>query len=115
MAQQPERKAIEELQNIIRCPKDFICYASKFNILGKAEEVGMKSFLKCLEGNGKDCPFSLGFAGAYYCHCLIRVYIAKTLGKWNLAAFFSLPVSTIFPENCAQISLYSLAILSLIM
>jgi hypothetical protein len=74
-------KKIEELLGQIKCPKDFICYKSGFKDLCKAEDVGMKSFLKCLEENPRDCLFSRGYAESHYCTCPLRIYIAKKEGK----------------------------------
>ena len=74
-------KKIKELIGQIKCPKDFICYKSGFENLCKAEDVGMKSFLKCLEENPRDCLFSRGYAESYYCTCPLRLYIAKKEGK----------------------------------
>jgi len=44
----------------MKCPKDFVCYKSGFKTLCKAEDVGMQSYLRCLEKNPSDCIFALG-------------------------------------------------------
>ena len=74
---EPLRKLIGEL----KCPKGFTCYTSGFNILCKAKDVGMESFLECLEDDPKACVFSIGYGASYYCKCPLRVYIAKILCK----------------------------------
>ncbi len=71
------KKELEELIAQTKCPKDFICYRSGLRELCKAEDVGMKSYLRCLEENPRDCLFSLGYAESYYCTCALRLHIAK--------------------------------------
>ena len=75
----------EEIEKIIaqmQCPKDFQCYKSGFETLCKAEDVGMESYLACLEEHPLECKFSVGFFGdRFYCECPLRVYVAKMLEK----------------------------------
>ena len=81
MTERINKEQMEEIIGGISCPKDFVCYKSGFENLCNAEDIGLKSFLKCLEDNPIECVFSISFAGAYYCKCPLRIYIAKTLGK----------------------------------
>jgi len=75
------RRKIEEIIGQMKCPRDFVCYKSEFQELCKAEDVGMQSYLKCLEENPSDCVFSMGYAESHYCTCPLRCYIAKKEGK----------------------------------
>ena len=75
------KRKLEEIIGQMKCPKDFVCYKSGFKTLCKAEDVGMQSYLKCLEENPSDCIFSLGYAESHYCTCPLRCYIAKKEGK----------------------------------
>ena len=75
------KKELEKIIGQMRCPKDFVCYKSGFKTLCKAEDVGMKSYLKCMEENPTACVFSLGYAQSHYCTCPFRCYIAKKEGK----------------------------------
>ena len=75
------RKEIEELMGGIRCPKDFSCCQSGLERLCKARDVGMESYLECLEKNPRQCVFSLGYADSYYCKCPLRRYIARKMDK----------------------------------
>jgi hypothetical protein len=75
------KKELEKIIGQMRCPKNFVCYKSGFKTLCKAEDVGMKSYLKCMEENPMDCVFSLGYAESHYCTCPLRFYIAKKVGK----------------------------------
>jgi len=75
------KRKIEEIIGEMKCPKDFVCYKSELQDLCKAEDVGMQSYLKCLEENPSDCVFSMGYAESHYCTCPLRCYIAKKEGK----------------------------------
>ena len=75
------KRKIEELMGGINCPKEFSCCQSDFDNLCKARDIGMQSYLECLEENPRDCTFSLGYADSYYCKCPLRRYIAKHMGK----------------------------------
>jgi hypothetical protein len=79
--EQNHQKAIEEIIGQLDCSKDFKCYTSGFENLCKAQEVGLETFLECLEEDPYECPFSLSFAGMFLCECPLRVYIAKKLKK----------------------------------
>lgn len=77
--EQGHQKEIEEIIGQLKCPKDFECYKSGFKVLCKAVDVGVESFLECLEERPFKCKFSVAFGGLYYCQCPLRVYIAKKL------------------------------------
>ncbi len=73
-----------ELENIIgriKCPKSFKCYESGFDKLCRAKDIGIESFLECLERDPNACKFSFPFALMYLCQCPLRVYIAKKMNK----------------------------------
>jgi len=81
--EQDNRKEIEEIIGQLKCPKDFKCYRSGFETLCKAEDIGMKTYLKCLEEDASHCLFSMSFGSGsmYFCACPLRVYISKKLKK----------------------------------
>ena len=64
------KRELEELIGQIKCPKDFVCYKSGLKELCKAVDIGMKSYLKCLD-----------YAESHYCTCPLRRHIAKKEGK----------------------------------
>lgn len=73
-----------KLENIIgglKCPKNFRCYKSKYKDLCKAKDIGMESFLICLDKDPHKCEFSFSFGYKYFCKCPLRVFIAKELKK----------------------------------
>lgn len=74
------RNNIESIIKGVECPKDFICYYSGFNNLCNAKDIGIESFVECLEKK-KECKFSFRFALIYLCKCPLRVYIAKKLKR----------------------------------
>jgi len=75
------RKTIEKIIAGMSCPKDFKCYRSNLSRLCKAKDIGLESFLECLEENPRDCEFSIGYGYSYYCRCPVRVHIAKQLSE----------------------------------
>ena len=76
-----DRKKIEEVMGEIRCPKNFKCAESGFERLCKAEDVGIREYLVCLEETAWSCAFALSFAGGYMCRCPLRVYLSQELNK----------------------------------
>ena len=78
---QDHKREIEKIIGEMTCPKDFRCYKAGFENLCKAEDIGIESFLKCLEKNPQECRFSLSFGYSYLCQCPLRAYIAKKLKK----------------------------------
>ncbi len=75
------KKEIADIVGEIECPKDFKCYKSGFHKLCRAKDIGIESFLECLEKDPKQCKFSLSFGLIHLCQCPLRVYIAKKLKK----------------------------------
>jgi len=72
---------IKKLIGEINCSKDFKCYKSGFNILCRARDIGIESFLECLEVKPNECKFSLPFGLMYLCQCPLRIYIANKMNK----------------------------------
>ena len=77
------KRQIEKIIGAMECPKDFKCCESDFANVCKAKDIGIESFLECLEENPQMqmCKFSFPFGNAYFCKCPLRVYIAETLKK----------------------------------
>lgn len=78
---QDHKKEIEQIMSQFKCPKDFGCYKSGFKVLCKAKDIGIESFLECLEEHPRSCRFSLPFDTGHLCECPIRIYISKYLGR----------------------------------
>jgi hypothetical protein len=47
----------------------------------KARDIGLQSYVKCLDRDSNWCPFSVSFGYSYYCKSPARVYIAKESNK----------------------------------
>ncbi len=75
------KKEIEEIIDRFKCPKDFKCYKSGFEVLCKARDIGIELFLECLEETPQKCEFSLFLGRLYLCQCPLRAYIAEKLKK----------------------------------
>ena len=74
-------KEVQKIMVDVECPKDFICYKSGFETLGKVKDVGLKGHVQCLEEKSSDCPFSVSFLSPNFCRCPVRIHIAENLGK----------------------------------
>jgi hypothetical protein len=74
------KKEIEEVIGQFKCPKDFGCYKSGFDVLCKAKDIGVESFLLCLERRSHGCKF-LSVKRGYACECPLRFYVARNLKK----------------------------------
>jgi len=72
-------KNIEDIIGKMTCPKDFKCYNSGFKTLCKAKNIGLESYLDCLEKNPYAWGFSISFGNGHLCRCPLRHYILKEL------------------------------------
>ncbi len=79
--EEDHKKQIEEIIGGMKCPRDFECYKSGFEDLCKAKDIGIESFLECLEKNPQECKFSVDYGYGYLCRCPLRYYICDKLKK----------------------------------
>jgi len=63
----------------LKCPKNFECCTEGLENLSKAEDVGMPTFIRCLETNSPECRFSAPYGYSNFCSCPLRVYMCKKL------------------------------------
>ena len=77
--EQDHNKEIEEIINQFKCPREVRCCKSEFKVLCKAKDIGLETYLKCLEEDPESCPAAVPFADGYLCHCPLRVHINKQL------------------------------------
>ncbi len=47
----------------------------------KAKDIGLDSYVECLEKDSYRCPFSVRYSRSYYCKSPARVYAAKEQEK----------------------------------
>ncbi|MBW2567127.1 MAG: hypothetical protein JRE24_09725 [Deltaproteobacteria bacterium] len=57
------------------------CYKPGFGFTCEAQDVGLDSYIECLEKDSYKCPFSMSYADSHYCTSPARVYIAKEIEK----------------------------------
>ena len=75
------RKQIEEIAEGMDCTKEFECCEGNFTNVCRAKDIGIDSFLECLEENPQECEFSIPFGNAFFCKCPVRIAIARKLKK----------------------------------
>lgn len=56
-------------------------YKPGYGFTCKARDVGLDSYIECLEKDSCRCPFSVYYARTYYCSCPARIYVAKEMGE----------------------------------
>ena len=78
---QEHKNQIDQIMSEINCPRDFPCYKSDFEKLGKIRDVKAEGLLECLEEGSDECQFSLSFGETTSCLCPVRIYIASELGR----------------------------------
>jgi hypothetical protein len=74
----------EHKQNIERllklCPEGCECYELGVGLRCKAIDVGLESYVLCLEETHWDsCPFCVSYGREHFCKCPIIVHAAKTV------------------------------------
>jgi hypothetical protein len=78
------QKIHEDIENIMRgmeCVKGFKCYELGFNNICHAKDIGIESFVECLERRTKECKFSFPFGHSHLCQCPLRIYVKKNLNR----------------------------------
>jgi hypothetical protein len=75
------KRQIKEIIGKLECPLDFKCIKPGGDQVCKAKEFGLKEYVECLEEHPVDCGFSVAYGNGHFCHCPLRVYICKKLGK----------------------------------
>ncbi len=56
-------------------------YKPGVGFICKAKDIGLDSFVMCLEQNSHSCVFSIRYAHSYFCKSPARVLAAKELGR----------------------------------
>ena len=72
---------IEKAANGLDLPQNFEWYKPGLGFTCKARDIGLESYVNCLETHSYLCPFSVFYGYANYCSCTARVYVAKQLEK----------------------------------
>lgn len=61
------------------CPEGCKCHLQETEGLCAAADVGLETYLECMETHPFMCPSAVRFASVYYCSCPTRVQLAKEL------------------------------------
>ena len=73
------------MEGIATDSADFECYKSHSSVPCKVRDIGLATYLECLEENPQGCKFSVkvsaSFSQIYLCQSPRRVFIAKTFKK----------------------------------
>lgn len=78
----PEKmEYIDGLMAQMGCSKDFQCVESGFRELCKAQDIGLNSYLECLDSNAGNCLFSVLLNNRQLCQCPLRVFLAEHLNR----------------------------------
>jgi hypothetical protein len=73
-------QTMPELEVLVECKR----YMRGFGFSCKARDVLLDSYVECLEKDSNSCPFSMSYAGTYYCTSSARFYFAKIRRmNWN--------------------------------
>jgi len=72
---------IEKAMPGLKLLEDCKSYKPGFGFTCKAKDIGLDSYVECLEEDSHRCPFSMSYADAYYCTSPARVYVAKAVKK----------------------------------
>ena len=75
------KEEIEKIKSEMKCPKDFECCKSKSDNPCRTRDIGIKSFLECLQENPQGCEFSLLFGSSWLCQCPLQIHLAKKSKK----------------------------------
>lgn len=76
-----DREKIKKIMAGIQCKKNFACVENGFKNLCKAEDIGIDTFIKCLEEQSLACSFAVPFGTANFCQCQLRIYLSRKLKK----------------------------------
>jgi hypothetical protein len=77
-----EEAFVQEMEKLAQyCPKDCTFHKHGMQDLCKASDVGLITFVQCLEEKPSACNCSLYFADSWFCKCAPRIYIATNLHK----------------------------------
>jgi len=81
MVEDELRQTIEEIMGKLRCPGDFKCAESGFEVLCRARRIGLEDYLECLEQRTSPCKFAMPSRDKLLCQCPVRIYVFEKLGK----------------------------------
>jgi hypothetical protein len=77
-----EQTHMQKLERLMEYdPEGCKCHEQGIEKLCKAKDLGLKSFVKCLEEKPFECTSSLTLQNSHYCYCPLRVYMVNKFKK----------------------------------
>ncbi|UCD87349.1 MAG: hypothetical protein JSV01_06225 [Desulfobacterales bacterium] len=70
-------EAMPGLKLLTECER----YKPEVGFTCKAMDIGLESFVQCLEKSSRWCPFSVPYGHSNFCKSPARVYVAKELKR----------------------------------
>jgi hypothetical protein len=64
-----------------QCPEGCKCREADIEDLCMARDIGLKTFVECLEEKPFECECAISYGAVSYCSCPARVHIAKSLNQ----------------------------------
>jgi hypothetical protein len=71
----------EKVPDTVQCPKNYVCRTFSEEKLCQATDIGLESFLVCLEKNPAECLFAICYGDMYFCQCPLRIDRARKVTK----------------------------------
>ena len=78
---QNHHKESQEIIGALQYPDDIPWHEKASHHPCKAKDIGLDSFVKCLEKDAHSCPFSVRYGYSYYCECHHVDDMAKKLKR----------------------------------
>lgn len=72
-----QRRHLERLKAKTRCDRKHVCIETPGADLCAARDLGMGSFLECLETVRGKCRHAFPFGKGRFCRCPLRVFLEK--------------------------------------
>ena len=77
-----EQAHIDRIEELVEyCPEGCKCHKRTFADLCKARDIGLDTFVECMEDSPSECTESISYGDISFCSCPPRVYIVKIFGK----------------------------------
>ena len=73
---------IKQIMQKMKCSKNFKCYKSNFDNVCKVKATEHGDYFEIQEEKPLHiCEYAIHFGFKHYCHCPLRIFVARTLEK----------------------------------
>ena len=77
-----EQTHVQKLERLMEYdPEGCRCHEQGIEKLCKAKDLGLESFVECLEEDPSECVSSLTLEDSHYCYCPLLVYMVNKRKK----------------------------------